>query len=160
MFINFSKNIVMLLVAGLFAIGLIGCSKALEPAEVMSVEKVALDGYDPVAYFSASKAYKGDGVHSYSYKDLTWYFESDENLQSFSTDPESYMPQFGGFCAYALADGDLRQSDPQFWHIHNHKLYLFNDKEAKDGWFGEIDKMIGLSEQEWTQIMNPQEENK
>ena len=159
MFISFSKNIVTAVMIGLFALVLSGCSKTAQPAAVMSVEKIAIDGYDPVAYFVSSKASKADGTHQYVYQDLTWYFESDENLQTFSADPELYIPSFGGFCAYELADEDLVSSDPQFWHIHNKNLYLFNDEDAKEDWFTQIDAMLILSEKEWTRLNNPEEES-
>ncbi len=157
MLIGFSKNIVTVLMIGLFGLLLTGCSKTAKPAEVMSIENIAIDGYDPVAYFVDSKAHKADGTYQYVYKDLIWYFSSDENLQTFSADPESYIPKFGGFCAYELADEDLVNSDPQFWHIHNRGLYLFNDADAKEDWFREIDAMLISAEAEWVRLNTPEE---
>jgi YHS domain-containing protein len=157
MFINFSKNIVTVILISLFGLFIAGCSKTAKPAEVMSVENIAIDGYDPVAYFVSSSAYKADGTYQYVYKDLTWYFSSDENLQTFSADPESYVPKFGGFCAYELADEDLVNSDPQFWHIHNKGLYLFNDEDAKEDWFREIDVMLISADKEWARLNTPEE---
>ncbi len=158
MFINFSKNIVTVVLIGVFGLLISGCSKTVQPVGIMSVEKVAIDGYDPVAYFVASKASKADGTYHYTYKDLVWHFESDENLQTFIADPEAYTPKFGGFCAYEMADEDLVNSDPKFWYIHNESLYLFNDEDAKEDWFTEIDSMLRSAQEEWSRLNTLEEE--
>lgn len=141
----------------MFGLLIAGCSKVAKPAEIMSVENVAIDGYDPVSYFVSSSANKADGTHQYVYKEMTWYFSSDENLQTFSADPESFIPKFGGFCAYELADEDLVNSDPQFWYIHNRGLYLFNDEGAKEDWFREIDVRLTSAEENWVKLNTPDE---
>lgn len=157
MFISFSKNIVTAVLISLFGLFISGCSKTAKPVGIMSVENIAIDGYDPVAYFVSSKAQKADGTHQYVYKDLVWHFSSDENRQTFSSDPESYVPKFGGFCAYELADEDLVYSDPKFWHVHNGGLYLFNDEDAKEDWFREIDSMLNSAEENWIGLNAPEE---
>ena len=158
MFISFSKNIVTAMMIALVGLSMSGCSKTAEPAEIMSIEKIAIDGYDPVAYFVSTKAYKADGTYTYSYKDLTWYFESNENLEAFSADPEAFVPRLGGFCAYELADEELVYSDPRVWYIHNRGLYLFSDEDAKEEWFRKIDVMLSASEKEWNLRINPEED--
>jgi len=145
--------------AGLLGLGMVGCSKTAKPTEIMNAEEVALEGYDPVAYFKSSKAFKADGTYSYNYKELTWHFESNENRDAFMTDPESYIPVYNGFCTYEMAEGDLEQSDPGVWHIHNKQLYLFNDEDAKEEWFRDIDSMLVESNKEWTLMNTPEEED-
>ena len=159
MLISFRKNIVTLLLFTLAVLAIAGCSKTAKPAEVMSVENIAIDGYDPVAYVTSEKAYKADGTYQTTYKDATWFFETEENLQAFSANPEPYIPKFGGFCAYELAEGDLEESDPQFWHIHNGVVYLFNDEDAKEDWFRDIDAMLSTAQKEWELLMNPEEDS-
>ncbi len=158
MFIDFSKNIVKLMIAAVVVFGMAACSKTAVPEEIMSVEEIAIDGYDPVAYFTASKAYKADATFSYSYKGLTWYFESNENFEAFKTNPEAYIPVYGGFCAYEVAEGDIEESDPRYWHIHNKQLYLFNDEDAKEEWFRDIDAMLTESNSNWALMTTPEAE--
>ncbi len=153
MFISFSKNIVSSLLITLAALGMSGCAKSVEPMQIMNIENIAIAGYDPVAYVSSAKAFKADGTYSYAYKDLTWYFENSANLDTFKTDPEWYLPKYNGYCAYELADGDLQDSDPQFWQIHNKELYLFSDEDAKEDWFREISLMLKSSEKVWDALL-------
>ena len=136
-------------------LGASGCTKSAEPAEMMSVDNVALDGYDPVSYFTSAKAAKGDPGHAHAYKGLQWHFESDENLEMFRDDPELYTPAFGGFCADALADGELVLSTPEYWYIHNGKLYLFEDEDAKQEWFREISSVLPAGLAQWERLLEP-----
>ena len=88
---------------------------------------VIAEGYDVVSYFS-NKAVKGKKSKSYNYKDITFYFSSNENLQTFIKNPEMYMPQYGGYCAYAIAQkGEKVGINPKTFEIRDNKLYLFYD---------------------------------
>lgn len=129
-----------------------GCAQKAELAAVMSVEKIALNGYDTVAYFSSAKAVKADGRYSYAYEGINWHFETAENLEAFKEAPQNYIPAFGGFCAYALSEGSLRNSEGKYWQIHNDTLYFFEDKDAKEEWFTEIEKMIPAGQKQWELI--------
>lgn len=124
----------------------------------MSVEKIALNGYDPVAYFVSAKAIKADSNYSYEYEGAGWHFETEKNLEAFKANPQNYIPAFGGFCAYELADGELVLSNPEYWYIHNGKLYLFTDDEAKNEWFRNIDEMIPSAQKAWEEMMKPLKE--
>ena len=136
-----------------------GCAKSVETASIMSVQKTALNGYDPVAYFVSSKALKAGKLYVYNYAGLTWNFESEANLEAFKSNPNAYIPSFGGFCAYALADEDLVLSDPKYWYIHDEKLYLFQDEDAKKEWFIHMDSMLSKAQIQW-KVFNPLKEEK
>jgi YHS domain-containing protein len=159
MFIIFSKNIVRAMCGAVLLFAMAGCAQKVKPAAVMSVEKVALNGYDAVAYFNSAKAVKADGRYSFEYEGVNWYFETAENFEAFKTEPQDYIPAFGGFCAYALSEGSLRNSDGKYWQIHNDTLYLFEDKEAKEEWFTEIEKMIPAAQKEWELMNTPSANN-
>jgi len=86
---------------------------------------VVAEGYDVVCYFS-NKAMKGKKSKSYTYKDLTFYFATNKNLETFKGNPEMYIPQYGGYCAYAIAKKSEKVSiNPKTFEIRNGKLYLF-----------------------------------
>lgn len=155
---NLTKIMIKTTLMGMVFFGFSGCTKTVEPADIMSVNETAIDGYDTVAYFVSSKAVKADQPHVYNYKSLAWNFESQTNLEMFSSNPDAYTPAFGGFCAYELAEGDFVLSDPQYWYIHNGKLYLFKDEDAKTEWFRNIDTMLLKAEETWNLFNKPVEE--
>ncbi len=159
MFIRLNKTLANIALISVLALGISGCVKKAEPAAIMSVEQVALEGYDPVAYFASGSAHKANGSYSYSYEGLNWYFESSDNLESFKADPAKYIPVFGGFCAYELADEELVYSKPEFWHIHNGQVYLFSRKSALEEWFRDMDTMILKAQAQWDALKNPSEED-
>ena len=87
---------------------------------------IAIQGYDPVAYFMQKKAIKGTVANSLTYKDVTYRFASPANLDLFRKNPEKYEPQYGGWCAYAMGEsGEKVEIDPETYKIKDGKLYLF-----------------------------------
>ncbi len=89
----------------------------------------AIQGYDPVAYFTAGKAIKGKSAVAARFKGITYYFSSEENRKAFLADPARYEPQYGGWCAYAMgSSGEKVEIDPDTFKILNGKLYLFYNK--------------------------------
>lgn len=87
----------------------------------------AAEGYDVVAYFS-NEAVKGDKKIEASHKDVKYLFTSEENRLKFQKDPERYIPQYGGYCAYAIgAKGKKVSVNPKSFQIIDDKLYLFYD---------------------------------
>ena len=87
---------------------------------------VAIQGYDPVAYFTQNKAVKGTSNLAAVYDGVTYYFSSPQNKSAFTASPAKYEPQYGGWCAYAMgATGEKVEIDPETYKILNGKLYLF-----------------------------------
>ena len=87
---------------------------------------LAIQGYDPVSYFTQSKALKGNAQFQYSYEGAVYRFASQANLNLFKQNPQKYEPQYGGWCAYAMgASGEKVEVDPETFKIVNGKLYLF-----------------------------------
>ncbi len=78
---------------------------------------VAIDGFDPVAYFEDHKAVKGLPSLSHVYKGSTFLFASPAHLAVFVQMPERFAPQFGGFCAYGIAEGVKAKSEGEVWEI-------------------------------------------
>lgn len=101
-----------------------------KPARVSTnVAGVAIDGYDPVAYFDQERAVKGNTDHTCEYNNVTWYFSSAENRDRFLDNPEKFSPQYGGYCAYSIANNKLIVSDPQAFTIRDDKLYLYTKEK-------------------------------
>lgn len=95
-------------------------------AQEYNVKKGAVaNGYDVVAYFS-NKAVKGNKQITTKYDGVSFRFSSKENLNSFKKNPKKYIPQYGGYCAYAIGKtGEKVNINPKTFEIRDGKLYLF-----------------------------------
>ena len=104
-----------------------------EPSLVQTNEQgIAIDGYDPVAYFDQGKAVQGEASYNCEYLGRQWYFSSSENRDKFLADPEKFAPQYGGYCAYSLGNNKLVRSNPESFAIKDGQLHLYvNDRIAK-----------------------------
>ncbi|UII34450.1 YHS domain protein [Fulvivirga ulvae] len=86
---------------------------------------VAIEGYDPVSYFNNSPQ-QGKEAISHIYRGVTYLFSTEKNRQKFINAPENYIPEYGGWCAYAIGDnGKKVKIDPETYKIKDGKLYLF-----------------------------------
>ncbi len=100
-----------------------------KPLIALNKKGVAINGYDTVAYFDQSKAVKGSKKYSCEYNEATWYFSSEENREKFLENPEKFAPQYGGYCAHALAEGKLIEANPKAFVVKDDKLYLYSKKK-------------------------------
>lgn len=91
---------------------------------------IAINGYDPVAYFKEGKAVKGKKeIGTVVYEGLVYRFSKIENKELFRKSPASYEPQYGGWCAYAMGnDGTKVEIDPETFKIIDGKLFLFYNR--------------------------------
>lgn len=94
----------------------------------MNNEGVFLDGFDVVAYFNANEATRGTSAHSARYKDATFYFSSEANKRAFEANAASFMPKYGGFCAFAVANGKAGvPANPGTFKLRDGELLMFYD---------------------------------
>ena len=110
---------------------------------------IAIQGYDPVAYFREGGAAQGESTFSLQFDGKTWHFTSSENRDLFAANPESYAPQYDGYCAWALTEGRLAETDPQVWKIVDGKLYLNCSREAYEKWSRDIPGNIDKADAQW-----------
>ncbi|MGC1205408.1 MAG: YHS domain-containing (seleno)protein [Flavobacteriaceae bacterium] len=116
----------------------------------------AANGYDVVAYFN-NRAIEGDKKITTTLNDIIYKFSSEENLKAFNNNPKKYMPQYGGYCAYAVALKSSKVSiNPETFLIENGKLYLFYDAWGTNTlklWQKENEKLlIEKADKNWEQI--------
>ena len=130
-----------------------GPSFAAQP-EVFATGDVAINGYDPVAYFTASKPVQGDAAHSADHNGATWLFSSAENKAAFEADPAKYAPQFGGYCAYAVSKGYTAPTDPNAWSVYEGKLYLNYSLRARDLWSEDVPGNITKGNANWPAVLS------
>ncbi len=114
-----------------------------------TAENVAINGYDTVAYFVDGKATKGSPEHQATWQDALWYFATAEHRQLFQSDPSRYAPQFGGWCALGVAEGEYYAVDAETWTIVDGKLYLNYDRKVRDEWQQQRTEKIAQAEEIW-----------
>jgi hypothetical protein len=93
---------------------------------------LAIEGFDPVAYFADSRASVGLPEFEASQAGAVWRFRNEGNRASFVAHPEIYGPQFGGYDPTGLARGVTLAGNPRFWLIAGQRLYLFGQEESRD----------------------------
>jgi YHS domain-containing protein len=121
--------------------GLVGATAAQPPpttsggsgmALLNLEDSIALHGYDPVAYFTRSRAVKGSKRIIERLGGAEYHFASSGDRYEFLRDAPRYQPQFGGYCVTSMARGRLEDIDPKLFLIYDGKLYLFNNQEFLD----------------------------
>ncbi|WP_050764529.1 YHS domain-containing (seleno)protein [Marinomonas sp. MED121] len=121
--------------------------------------QLALEGYDPVSYFT-EQPMKGYPALQIKHNEVVYYFENEENRIAFTQDPEKYVPAYGGWCAWAMLDGDKVEVDPLSYKIINGKNHLYyngfwgdtlakwNKKAGKDG----EQTLVDAADKEWADL--------
>ncbi|HKY91827.1 MAG TPA: YHS domain-containing (seleno)protein [Nevskiaceae bacterium] len=95
----------------------------------------AIRGYDPVAYFTDGKPVKGSKDFTTEWMGATWQFASKAHLDQFKAEPAKFAPQYGGYCAYAVAaKNELVATDPEAWAIVDGRLFLNYDSDIQKKW--------------------------
>lgn len=106
----------------------------LKPGLFGGRSDTAIVGYDPVAYFTDGKPIKGTDSYVYEWKGAKWKFASQDHLDKFKADPDKYAPQYGGYCAYGVANDHLVSIEPDKFTVLNGKLYLNYDAGVQKKW--------------------------
>ena len=88
--------------------------------DISNKEGIAINGYDPVGYFTDSTATKGLSEFATEWNGVTWQFSSEEHLKMFQENPSAFAPQFGGHCAFAASTGFAVHGDPQCQQEEDH----------------------------------------
>ena len=142
---------------GLTALGISSIMPATATAqkpEIFSNNGVAIRGYDPVAYFVAGEPQKGSQSFETTYKGTIWRFVNAENLSRFTSEPEKYAPQYGGYCAWAVSLGYTASIHPDAWSIENDKLYLNYSKSVRRQWLRDKENRIILADGNWPAVLD------
>ncbi|EDP66904.1 YHS domain protein [alpha proteobacterium BAL199] len=117
------------------------------------LSSLAVNGYDPVAYFTEGKPVEGSSNFKSSYQGATWYFASAANKAAFDAEPAKYAPQYGGYCAWAVSQGYTAKGDPAHWKIVDGKLYLNYNAEVQSKWIEDIPGHIRAADGNWPKVI-------
>lgn len=114
-----------------------------------SGRRLALRGYDPVAYFTLGHPEKGDEAFSMAFDDAIYRFKTAEHRAMFAADPEKYAPQYAGFCAAGVSKGLKIEPDPEAWAIVGGKLYVVALKEKIEEFKRDPGAFVGKADTNW-----------
>ncbi|MEQ8334661.1 MAG: YHS domain-containing (seleno)protein [Nisaea sp.] len=124
-----------------------------DPVYTGFLSNLAVDGYDPVAYFAEGRPVEGAADYTLDYMGAEWRFASPDNRDAFRQDPERYAPQYGGYCAWAVAQGSTAKGDPLNWKIVNGRLYLNYNADIQTRWEQDISGNVRAANQNWPTLI-------
>jgi YHS domain-containing protein len=145
-----------LLVAGGAAVLLLrwrsGGLRRRRPPVNTNRDGVAIDGYDPVAYFVEGRARRGSSEFPMSWGGATWHFAEAENRDAFAADPARYVPAYGGYCAWAASRRKIAPVDPRAWHIENGRLFLNYNGRLNRRFTEASSELIAAGDASWPEL--------
>lgn len=118
----------------------------------LNAQGIALHGHDPVAYFVNGRPVKGTAEFSAKSKGAVYWFATESNLQAFQANPERYEPQYGGYCAFGVAQGAKPDIDPNAFAIVDGKLYLNLSPGVQKRWQADIPGYITQATKNWATL--------
>jgi YHS domain-containing protein len=131
---------------------MLGASFSCAAGEYFERNGIALDGYDPVAYFVEKKAVAGSSEFTVEHKGSVFRFASAANRDRFRATPDAYAPQYGGYCAYGTAAGYKAKIDPAAWSVVDGKLYLNYDAKVQAEWNKDRTGYIVKADHKWPEV--------
>lgn len=113
---------------------------------------VAIEGYDPVSYFTEAEPHPGRPEFEFDWAGVPWYFESAANRDVFRRNPTVYAPQFGGHCLTSLSRGYLSDGKPRLYVIEAMKLYFFYSSANRDAFLLSKSQAIAEARKNWPRL--------
>lgn len=115
---------------------------------------LGLHGFDSVSLIRYNAVAEGEAEYTVVHDGVAYYFASEQSAETFSSDPAGHLPQFGGFCAYAVAKGRKFDGDPQYADIVDGKLYLFVNAAVFAIYKQDPQKWITAAHKMWPKIQH------
>ena len=150
MTLSFRLTIAVCVIAA--GIGAAAVANQQSPVNV-SRGQLALQGYDAVAYWTRGQPTKGSTTFEHRWNDAVWRFSTAANRDQFAKDPARYLPEFGGYCAYAVSRGYTADIDPNAWRIVDGRLYLNYSKRVQKLWEEDVPGNIAKGRQNWPGVL-------
>jgi hypothetical protein len=114
--------------------------------------RLAIKGYDPVAYFTPGQPTPGSADITYDWDGARWPFANTANRDQFQRNPDAYAPQYGGYCALGMTTGNRGEVNPEVWAIVDGKLYLNYERSGHDEWRENQAANIAQADQNWAKL--------
>ncbi|PLX35806.1 MAG: hypothetical protein C0606_17040 [Hyphomicrobiales bacterium] len=145
---------ILLAVLALFVIGGVARAVTTERIVVDPMTGLALNGYDPVAYFVDGEPRLGSSDFEIAFEGAYWRFANKGNMEAFQSAPDIYKPRFGGYDALAVARGSVAPGNPHVWTIHEQRLYFFLSPSARTIWKMDASAFARDGEHRWPALEN------
>jgi YHS domain-containing protein len=146
------------MIAALAGIAIAGGSAAaiFAPASPVAAEAgVALNGMDLVSYFqNDGRPVTGNAAFVVEHNGQIHRFASQKNADAFKADPAAFLPQYGGYCAWAVAQGSIAPGDPAHYRVVNGKLYLNYNADVQAQWMADIPGFITQADANWPKLQS------
>jgi hypothetical protein len=113
---------------------------------------LAINGFDPVAYFTEKKPRLGKGEFEHRYAGAVWRFRNLGNRAAFAADPDVYAPRFGGYDAVVVARGSAVPGDPRLWIVTGERLYLFYSTGNRAAFAKDSAAAIAAADERWPSV--------
>jgi hypothetical protein len=140
------------LVTGLLAVAPVSAQSVITAIVTDPLSGIAIDGYDPVTYFTDPEPKEGVPDFEYYWGGVPWYFVSAANRDVFMRAPEVYAPQFGGYCLMALSRGYLSDGKPGIYVVRGNRLYLFYSAANRDAFELSETEAAAKAEANWPNL--------
>ena len=147
------KKLILSLVVATLALSLF----AQTPSKtLLNLDKtgVAIQGYDPVAFFTDSKPVKGDQKILIKHDGAIYFFASKEHKDLFKANPAKYTPEFGGYCAYGVSRNKLVEIDVDAFQIVDGKLLLQYSKGVRDDFNKDTKGNLAKADANWVGLLD------
>ena len=125
------------------------CASAAQEEQFPEGRRIALSGYDPVAYFEDGQPAKGSREFWFTFDDVVYLFRSAQHRDKFAADPERFAPQYDGYCAGAVSKGYKTEPDPEAWLIANGRLFVFQFKDRVPMFRKIIEEVAAKANENW-----------
>jgi YHS domain-containing protein len=146
----------ILAVAGL-ALAVASPGSVAATTEMIVVDRhtgLAIDGYDPVAFFTDGKPIEGSADFEFRYAGAVWRFCNIGNRDAFAERPDIYMPRFGGYDPTSVARGVATPGNPNLWLIAGQRLFLFYDHDRLEKFVADSNHLLAEAERKWPTVTN------
>lgn len=131
-----------------------GVAQAQDLIHTGLFNNTAVGGYDTVAYHTVGEPVRGSRDFTTEWNGAEFRFSSQDNLDLFLASPETYAPAYGGYCAWAMAEGYTAKGDPNVWRIVDDVLYLNFDRNVQARWEADIPGFIERANANYPAILN------
>jgi len=142
-------NIKSILTAVLIWGGLVTSASA---ASNIAYSTTAVNGYDLVSYHTSKRPLRGNGHFVSVHHGVTYLFANEVNKETFDSNPVTYLPAYGGYCAFGVSVGKKFVGDPEVWRIVDGRLYLNLDENIQEQWLKDVPGRIKTADANWPNI--------
>lgn len=133
----------------LIAVGFVG---PIHASQMSERNDLAIEGYDPVAYFTDKRPVKGLPEFRTEFRGETFEFASADHREAFVAGPAKYAPEYGGYCAYGVAKGYKAKIDPEAFSVVRGRLYLNYSEAVRIRWLSDLPGYIRQADANWPEV--------